>query len=59
MSSTLDMYPNNRLSILFKAVVQSTEESIVNALIAAETMVGADDATVFELPEGYLRDKFR
>jgi D-aminopeptidase len=30
--------------------VQATEESILNALLGAETLTGADDARVFALP---------
>lgn len=31
---------NSRISTLFRATVEATEEAIINALIAAETMVG-------------------
>ncbi len=34
------------LDPLFYAVIEATEEAIVNALVAAETMTGADDLTV-------------
>jgi D-aminopeptidase len=37
---TLRMLPNERMDPLFEATVQATEEAIVNALVAAETMVG-------------------
>jgi D-aminopeptidase len=40
---------------LFEAVVQSTEEAIVNALAAAETMTGYRDAVVHALPHDELR----
>ena len=46
----VDMLPNDRVNGLFAATVQATEEAIVNALLAAETMTGADDARVFALP---------
>jgi len=46
----VDMLPNDRINGLFTGTVQATEEAIVNALIAAETMTGADDARVFALP---------
>jgi L-aminopeptidase/D-esterase-like protein len=39
---------------LFYATVQATEESILNALLAAETMTGSDDARVFALPVNRL-----
>ncbi|MEV4300540.1 P1 family peptidase [Microbispora rosea] len=34
------------LDPLFYAVIEATEEAVVNALVAAETMTGADDLTV-------------
>lgn len=46
----VDMMPNARINPLFYATVQATEESILNALLAAETMTGADDARVYALP---------
>jgi len=46
----VDMIPNARINPLFYATVQATEESILNALLAAETMTGADDARVYALP---------
>ncbi|TDK45586.1 S58 family peptidase [Algoriphagus formosus] len=47
----LTMIPNDKISSLFEAVAQATEESILNALVAAETMVGKNNTTVYELPE--------
>ncbi len=41
---------------LFDAVIESTEEAIVNAMVAAETMTGADDVTVHALPHDRLRE---
>ncbi len=46
----VDMLPNDRVNGLFTGTVQATEEAILNALLAAETMTGADDARVFALP---------
>lgn len=43
------------LNALFDAAVQATEEALVNSLVAAETMTGANDLTVFELPEARLQ----
>lgn len=45
------MLPNDRINPIFQATVQATEEAIVNALLAAETMTGADGARVYALPE--------
>ena len=55
VSSDLSMYPNNELTPLFNATIQATEEAIVNAMVAADTMTGANGLTVFELPEQTLR----
>jgi len=40
---------------LFEGVVESTEEAIVNAMIAAPTMTGADGFRLFGLPHEELR----
>jgi D-aminopeptidase len=52
----LKMLPNDSLDPLFLATVQATEEAIVNAMIAAETMTGIDDHTVIALPHDRLRE---
>ncbi len=49
------MLANDRMTALFEATVQATEESIVNALVAAETMTGADNRTVIALPHDRLQ----
>jgi D-aminopeptidase len=49
------MLPNDQLTPLFAATVQATEEAVVNALVAAETMTGIDGRTVFALPHDRLR----
>jgi L-aminopeptidase/D-esterase-like protein len=54
--SIVNMYPNYGLSDLFQATVEATEEAIVNAMVAAETMIGASGLRVVELPEDELRD---
>ena len=50
---------NGRLSPLFAATVEATEEAIINALVAAETMTGANDVTVYALPHDRLREVLR
>jgi L-aminopeptidase/D-esterase-like protein len=52
----VSMVANDRITPLFEATVQATEEAIVNAMLAAQTMTGADDLTVFALPHDRLRD---
>jgi len=51
----LEMLPNERITPLFKATAQATEEAIVNALFAAETMKGINDNTVYALPHDRLK----
>jgi D-aminopeptidase len=48
------MLPNTRMDALFAATVQATEEAILNAMLAAETMTGADGARVEALPHDRL-----
>jgi L-aminopeptidase/D-esterase-like protein len=50
------MLPNERMNPLFDATVQATEEAIINALVAAETMTGRDDHKVIALPHDRLRE---
>jgi len=52
----LAMLPNDRMNPLFDAVVQATEEAILNAMFAAETMVGRDDHKVDALPVDRVRE---
>jgi L-aminopeptidase/D-esterase-like protein len=54
--SSVAVYPNNGLSVLFQATVEATEEAIVNAMVAAETTIGASGLRVVELPEEQLRE---
>lgn len=42
------------LDPLFEAVIDATEEAVLNALVAAETMVGRDGNTLFALPHDRL-----
>ena len=57
--ATLTMLPNERINPLFDATTQATEEAIVNALVAAETMTGVDGHTVYALPHDRLKDVLR
>ncbi len=51
----LSMLPNDRMNPLFEATVQATEEAVINALVAAETMVGVNDRKVIAIPHDRLR----
>ena len=52
----LTMLPNDLLDPIFLATVQATEEAIVNAMVAAETMKGINDREVIALPHDRLRE---
>jgi D-aminopeptidase len=47
------------ISALFWAAIESTEEAIVNALVAAETMEGIDGHVAHALPHDHLVDVWR
>ena len=51
----LAMLPNDMLDPIFKATVESTEEAVVNAMVVAKDMTGADDHRVIALPHEALR----
>jgi D-aminopeptidase len=57
--ATVQMLPNEQLDPLFTATVQATEEAVTNAMVAAETMMGADDIRATALPHGRLVDILR
>jgi D-aminopeptidase len=52
----LSMLPNGSLNPIFLATVQATEEAVVNAMVAAETMTGINNHTVIALPHDRLRE---
>ena len=56
---SLTMLSNARMDPLFEATVQATEEAIVNALVAAETMTGRDGHRILALPHEALRTVLR
>ena len=52
---TVETVSNDRISPLFNATVEATEEAIINALVAGKTMTGIDGHTVIGLPQGELQ----
>ncbi len=54
--ATLQMVSNEEISPIFDATVLATEEAIVNAMVAAETMTGAAGRRVERLPHDRLRE---
>jgi D-aminopeptidase len=50
----VEMLPNGRMNALFHATVEATEEAILNAMLAAKTMTGANGLRVHALPHDRL-----
>ncbi len=50
----VELLANGKINPLFDATVQATEEAILNALLAAETMTGAAGLRVYALPHDRL-----
>jgi D-aminopeptidase len=56
---SVQMLPNVLLDPIFTATVQATEEAVVNAMVAAQTMTGIDNHKVIALPHDKLREVLR
>ncbi|HEY8562430.1 MAG TPA: P1 family peptidase [Pyrinomonadaceae bacterium] len=54
--ANLTMLPNERINALFYATAEATEEAILNAMVAAETMTGYDGNTAYALPHDRLKE---
>ncbi|OLD81932.1 MAG: aminopeptidase [Acidobacteria bacterium 13_1_20CM_58_21] len=52
----LKMLPNDQIEPVFTATVQATEEAIINAMVAAETMTGIENHKIIRLPHDRLRE---
>lgn len=52
----VDMLPNDEINPLLEATVQSVEEAIINAMVAAETMEGINGNKSYALPHKLLID---
>jgi L-aminopeptidase/D-esterase-like protein len=55
----LRMLGNANLDPLFEATVEASEEAVINAMVAAETMSGIDGNTVYAIPHQRLREVLR
>lgn len=58
-AATIQRIQANQIEPLFLATVRATEEAIVNAMIAAETMTGADYQRRYAIPHDQLREILR
>jgi D-aminopeptidase len=56
---SVTMLSNAYINALFYAVIEATEEAIVNALVAAETMTGRDGITAHRIPHDRLVETMR
>jgi len=54
-----DADQSRNLDAIFQATVEATEEAIVNALVAARTMTGADGYRVYAIPHDDLKTILR
>jgi L-aminopeptidase/D-esterase-like protein len=52
---TVKILPNDAIDPIFAATVQATEEAIINAMVAAETVTGIENHKVIALPHDQLR----
>ena len=50
----VEMLPNAAMNALFYGTVQASEEAILNAMLAATTMTGADGLRIHALPHDRL-----
>ena len=53
------MLGEDRIDPVYEATVQATEEAIINAMLAAKTMRGADGYVVPALPHDRLKEVLR
>jgi L-aminopeptidase/D-esterase-like protein len=58
-TTEVKMLPNELMNDLFLAIVQATEEAIVNALVAAETMTGINGNKVYAIPHDQLKSALK
>ncbi len=54
-----DCLPHEMLDPLYEAVINSVEEAVLNAMVAAETMVGINGNTLHALPHDQVRELLR
>lgn len=58
-TTRVEMVPNDRMNPLFVATVQATEEAILNSMLAADTMTGANGLRMYALPHERLLQAMR
>ena len=53
---TWQSIPKEQQDSIYQATVEATEEAIINALMAAETMEGINGNTIYEIPKKKLKE---
>jgi D-aminopeptidase len=53
---TWQSLPKERLDKIYEATVQATEEAIINAMVAAETMKGNNGSIIYALPHNRVQE---
>lgn len=59
LAPSVTRLPSGMLNPLFSATIEAAEEAIVNAMIAAETMTGADYWRSYAIPHEPLKQILR
>src|SRR5213082_3583081 len=58
-TASVSLLSNEKIGSVFEATVDASEEAIINALVAAETMVGVDGHRAEAIPHDRLREILR
>ena len=58
-TANITLLGNDSMNPLFEATVQATEEAVVNAMVAADTMTGINNHKVIGLPHDGLREALK
>jgi L-aminopeptidase/D-esterase-like protein len=53
------MLADDSMNPFFRATIEATEEAVVNAMLAADTMTGADGLRVYGLPADRVMQALR
>jgi len=56
---SVKQFPNDEINPLFEGTVQAVEEAIINAMVAADTMVGVNGNTTYALPHDKVMELLR
>ncbi|MFK5974407.1 MAG: P1 family peptidase [Flavobacteriaceae bacterium] len=58
-TTTVEVFPNDRISGFFQATTEAVEEAIINAMVAAETMEGINGNKAYALPHDLVIEILR